>query len=234
VHLLNDACRQTNTTSVVYTTLIDLGDDQMPTLLHLDSSPLETSISRELGREFVKTWKTAHADSTVIYRDLAVAPPKPLDATWIFSSFMPEASRTAEQTAALAVSEELIGELERADEYVIGVAMHNFSIPSTLKLWIDQVSRAGRTFSYGESGPKGLLVNKKATLLIATGGAYEPGTPFGAFNFVEPYLRAVLGFLGVTELNVINVGGTAALMGGKVDRGQFLESSLEQVRTVAA
>jgi FMN-dependent NADH-azoreductase len=206
----------------------------MPTLLHLDSSPLATSISRELGREFVKTWKTAHADGAVLYRDLAANAPKPVDTTWIYSAYTPEATRAPEQKVALAFSDELVGELLQADEYVIGVAMHNFSIPSVLKLWIDQISRAGKTFSYGEFGPQGLLLNKKATLLIASGGVYEPGTPMGALNFVEPYLRAVLGFLGVTEVEVVTAGGTAALMSGKVDREKFLEPSLEQVRSVAA
>lgn len=100
----------------------------MPKLLHLDSNPLESSISRELTREFVKTWKNAHPDGTVVYRDLAANAPEPVDMTWIYSSFTPEASRTPEQKAALAVSDRLIGELEDADEYVIGVAMHNFSI----------------------------------------------------------------------------------------------------------
>src|ERR1700722_14376732 len=98
----------------------------MPTLLHLDSSPLETSISRELGREFVKTWTAVHPDNHVIYRYLATSALKPLDAAWIFSSFTPDSARSADQTAALALSDELIRELERADEYVIGVAMHNF------------------------------------------------------------------------------------------------------------
>jgi FMN-dependent NADH-azoreductase len=134
-------------------------------LLHLDSSPLEGSISRELTREFVKTWQNAHPDGTVIYRDLAANPPKPVDTAWIYSSFTPEASRTPEQQAALAPSDELIAELERADEYVIGVAMHNFSIPSVLKLWIDQVARSGHTFVYAESGPQQLLHGKKATIL---------------------------------------------------------------------
>jgi len=206
----------------------------MPTLLHLDSSPLETSVTRQLGREFVKTWKAAHTDGTVLYRDLAAVAPKPVDTAWIYSAYTPEDARAPEQKAALAFSDELVGELLQADEYVIGVAMHNFSIPSVLKLWIDQISRAGKTFSYGEFGPQGLLLNKKATLLIASGGVYEPGTPMGALNFVEPYLRAVLGFLGVTEVEVVTAGGTSALMSGKVDREKFLEPSLEQVRTVAA
>src|SRR5271170_7229603 len=113
----------------------------MSTILHIDSSPLPTSISRELTREFVKTWKTAHPDGTVIYRDLAANPPKPIDAGWVFAGVTPEASRTPEQKAQLATSDELIAELTRADEYVIGAAMHNFAIPSVLKLWVDQVVR---------------------------------------------------------------------------------------------
>jgi FMN-dependent NADH-azoreductase len=206
----------------------------MATLLHLDSSPLESSVTRELGREFVKSWKAAHPEGRVIYRDLAAAAPKPLNGAWIGAAYTPEAARSEDQKAALAFSDELIGELEQADEYVIGVAMHNFSIPSVLKLWIDQISRVGKTFSYGEYGPKGLLVNKKATLLAASGGVYEPGTPLGALNFAEPYLRAVLGFVGVTEVNLVNAGGTSALMTGKVDRAQFLEPLLVQARTAAA
>jgi FMN-dependent NADH-azoreductase len=206
----------------------------MPTLLHLDSSPLETSISRELGREFVKTWKAVHPAGHVIYRDLASSAPKPLDATWIFSSFTPESARTAEQTATLALSDELIGELERADEYVIGVAMHNFSIPSVLKLWIDQIARNGRTFSYGAAGPVGLLNGKKATVLLASGGVYEVGTPAAALNFVEPYLKSVLGFLGVTDVKFVTAGGTAKIMMGAIDRETLLGPVLERVREVAA
>jgi FMN-dependent NADH-azoreductase len=206
----------------------------MPTLLHLDSSPLEGSISRELTREFVKTWKAAHPDGAVIYRDVAAHTPKPIDAAWIGAGFTPVASRTAEHKTLLAPSEELITELETADEYVFGVAMHNFSIPSSLKLWIDQIARSGRTFAYGESGPKGLLSGKKATILVASGGVYDVGTPMGSYNFVEPYLKAVLGFLGVTDLKFVTAGGAAQVMTGAVDRDTFLKPKLEQVRSVAA
>jgi FMN-dependent NADH-azoreductase len=206
----------------------------MPTLLHLDSSPLESSISRELTREFVKTWQNAHSDGTVIYRDLAANPPKPLDTAWIYSSFTPEVSRTPEQKAALAPSDELIAELERADEYVIGVAMHNFSIPSVLKLWIDQVVRNGRTFVHGESGPQGVLHGKTATILAASGGVYKAGTPASALNFIDPYLKTILGFIGVTHVKFVTAGGAAQVMRGTVDRETFLKPTLEAVRTVAA
>ena len=121
----------------------------MATLLHLDSSPLASSVSRELTREFVSNWKTAHPSGQVIDRDLAANPPKPVDQAWIYAAYTPAEARQPEQKALLAYSEECIAELEQADEYVIGVAMHNFSIPSVLKLWIDQVVRGGRTFAYG-------------------------------------------------------------------------------------
>jgi FMN-dependent NADH-azoreductase len=206
----------------------------MPTLLHLDSSPLESSISRELAREFVKTWKGAHPNSTVIYRDLAAHPAKPVDALWVGAAYTPDEAQTPEQKEALALSDELIRELENANEYVIGVAMHNFGIPSVLKLWIDQIARKGKTFAYGANGPEGLLQGKKATILVASGGVYEAGTPAGALNFVEPYLRSVFGFLGVKDVRVVTAGGAAQVMMGAVDRDAFLEPTLEQVRAHAA
>jgi FMN-dependent NADH-azoreductase len=206
----------------------------MPTLLHLDSSPLESSISRELTREFVKTWRNAHPDGKVIYRDLAATAPRPVDKAWISSAYTPQPARTPEQSAALASSDELIAELEAADEYVLGVAMHNFSIPSVLKLWIDQVVRVGKTFVYPESGPEGLLHGKKASILIASGGIYEAGTPAAALNFLDPYLKMILGFIGVTDVRWVSAGGAAQLMSGKVDRETFLKPTLERVRAVAA
>ena len=206
----------------------------MPTLLHLDSSPLGTSVSRELTREFASTWKSAHPAGVVIYRDLTVKIPPPIDAGWIQAVYTPAAGRSPQQNASLTLSDELISELERADEYVIGVAMHNFSIPSVLKLWIDQISRKGRTFDYGANGPQGLLIGKKATVLAASGGFYQPGSPGAPMNFSEPYLQALLGFLGVTNTNVITAGGASKLMSGTVDRAAFLQPTLAQVRARAA
>ena len=206
----------------------------MPTLLHLDSSPLETSISRELAREFVANWKIANPDGTVIYRDLAAVIPAPINQAWVQAAYTPENVRTAEQNALLAHSEELIQELESADEIVIGVPMHNFSIPSALKLWIDQIARAGRTFSYGADGPKGLLQGRKATLLVASGGVYSPGSPAAAMNFVDPYMKAVLSFIGITNVQTIAVGGASQLMSGAIDRSTLLGPALEQIRASAA
>src|SRR6202161_1762364 len=184
----------------------------MATLLHLNTSPLASSVSRELTREFVSNWKASHPSGKVIDRDLAANPPKPLDQAWIFATFTPEEARQPEQKDLIAYSDEAIAELEQADEYVIGVAMHNFSIPSVLKLWIDQVVRSGHTFALAESGPQGLLHGKKATILVASGGVYAAGTPASAMNFIDPYLKTILGFIGVTDVKFVVAGGVAQLM----------------------
>lgn len=205
----------------------------MPILLHLDSSPLETSISRELTREFAKTWNAKNPGGQVIGRNLSVAPPAPLNQTWVGAAYTPEGGRTPEQVAALAESDVLIAELEQADEIVIGVAMHNFSIPSVLKLWIDQVVRSGKTFAYGANGAEGLLKGKKATVLAATGGVYEAGTAAASMNFVEPYLRTILGFVGITDVKFVTAAGAAQIMMGAIDREAFLKPTLEQVRELA-
>ena len=202
----------------------------MPTLLHIDASPLgEASVSRHLSAEFVRKWRQTNPDGEVITRDLTTSGIPPVDGNWAGAAYTPEESRTAAQKEALALSETLIAELEAADEYVFGVPMHNFGIPSTLKLWIDQIVRIGRTIAYGESGPVGLLKDKKATFLIASGGEYHKGTPAEARDFVEPYLRLVFAFLGVSNPDFIAAGGTGALMSGKIDRATFLKPFEEAV-----
>src|ERR1700683_2467774 len=106
----------------------------MPTLLHLDSSPLgEASISRNLSQHYVDGWKLLHTLSKVITRDLTQTSIPPVTGAWVGASYTPEDARTPEQKELLKLSDELIAELQTADEYVFGVPMHNFSIPSTLK-----------------------------------------------------------------------------------------------------
>ena len=207
----------------------------MSTLLKLDSSPMgERSISRKLTSKFAESWLKTHLGGKVIDRDLTTLTLPVVDASWVGAAYTPEGSRTAAQRQALAVSDSLINDLQQADEYVFGVPMHNFSIPSTLKLWIDQVVRAGKTFSYGATGPKGLLTGKKATLLLASGGEYGKGSAMASFDFVTPYLQAVLGFLGITDVTIIAASGTAQLMSGKTDPQTFLSPSLEKVHAHAS
>lgn len=203
----------------------------MPTLLHLESSPLgETSISRHLTNEFVENWQQANPEGTVLLRDLTTTIIPPISAEWIGAIYSPPDTLTPAQKQLTALSDTLIAELVAADEYVLGVPMHNFGIPSMLKLWIDQVARVNKTFSYATGTPVGLLAGKKATILIASGGIYDAGTKMASFNFVEPYLRTVLGFLGVTDTSFLSAGGAAALNYGKIDRETFLQPHIQSIR----
>ena len=207
----------------------------MSTLLKLDSSPMgDRSTSRKLTTKFAESWLKTHPGGKVIERDLATLNLPVVDAFWVGAVYTPESSRTPDQIKALAASDSLINNLKQADEYVFGVPMHNFSIPSTLKLWIDQIVRAGKTFSYGETGPKGLLTGKKATLLLASGGEYGKGSAMASFDFVTPYLQKVLGFIGITDVTIIAASGTAQLMSGKLDPQTFLAPSLEKVHAHAS
>lgn len=205
----------------------------MSTLLHIDSSPLYgRSVSRQLTGAFVTQWGTSHPGGVVVDRDLTATPIPPITGEWVGAAYTPEEARTPEQKELLALSDVLVAELEQADEYVIGVPMHNFSVPSVLKLWIDQVARAGKTFSYADGVAKGLLKGKKATFIVATGGKYDAQTQMASFNFVEPYLRSVFAFLGVTETTFLTAGGTAALNYGQ-DRDAFLAPHIQAVQTQA-
>jgi FMN-dependent NADH-azoreductase len=206
----------------------------MATLLHLDSSPMGTaSVSRHLSNTFVENWKKAHPGGKVITRDLTKSGLTPITAELVAAAYTPEESRTAEQKTVLVKSDELVAEVEAADEFAIGVSMHNFNIPSVLKLWIDQIVRAGRTFAYVDGAPKGLLVGKKATFLVATGGVYGPGTALESIHFIEPYLKTVFGFIGVSDVVFHTAGGTAALRFG-ADRAEFLQPHDEAVAALTA
>jgi FMN-dependent NADH-azoreductase len=206
----------------------------MATLLHIDSSPMGVaSISRHLSNTFVENWKKSHPGGKVITRDLTKSGLISINAEWVAAAYTPEESRTAEQKAALAKSDELLAEVEAADELAIGVAMHNFNIPSVLKLWIDQVVRVNRAFSYADGSPKGLLVGKKATFLVATGGTYGAGTAMESLNFIEPYLKTLFGFIGLTDVTFHTAGGAAALNYG-ANREEFLQPHDEAVAALAA
>ena len=198
----------------------------MPVLLHIDSSPL---YGQSLSREFTGTFVTrAHPDGRVVDRDLSSTWIPPTNGEWVGAAYMPENARTQKQYELLALSDAFLAELQQADEYVFGVPMHNFGVPWVLKLWIDQMARVGRTLSYACGTAKGLLVSKKATV-IATGGIYDAQTQMAPVNFVEPYLRALFGFLGLTDVTFLTVGGTMALNHGRA-RAAFLPLHLQALQ----
>jgi FMN-dependent NADH-azoreductase len=201
----------------------------MSVLLHIDSSPmLEGSVTRQLSAAFVDRWVAANPGGRVLARDLYTTPLAPIDAAWVNAVRTSADQRSAEQTHTLALSDSLIAELEEANEYVFAVPMHNFSVPAIFKLWIDQVVRAQRTFSYGDGKtPTGLLQGKKATFIVGTGGPQ-----MDAYNFVGPYLQTMFGFLGVTDATLLTVNGTMALNFG-ADREQFMAPHLEAAAVLA-
>ncbi|MER6549597.1 FMN-dependent NADH-azoreductase [Streptomyces sp. NPDC001118] len=161
----------------------------MATLLHIDSSvlPTEASASRAVTESFRTHWQEQHPDGTVVYRDLAAQPVPHITAAAHTAGFADPASHTPEQAAAFAERERLIEELEQADAVLIGAPMYNYSIPSTLKAWLDNVILIGRTAGETPSA-KGTPV----TVVASRGGAYGPGTPREGYEYVQNYLTAVL------------------------------------------
>jgi FMN-dependent NADH-azoreductase len=177
-------------------------------LLIQSSSNLASSVSRDLADSYVKDYKAAHPDATVTERDLVTSPIPHLGVDLFGGMFGKPEALTAEQAKALALSNALVDEIEAASLIVIGAPMYNFSIPSALKAWIDHVIRAGRTFRYTEAGPQGLVHGKKLVLFLASGGVYSDG-PYKPYDFQETYLRAILGFIGMTDVSVVRAEGLA-------------------------
>ncbi|MFW5661412.1 MAG: FMN-dependent NADH-azoreductase [Oceanicaulis sp.] len=171
----------------------------MTHVLRIDSSArTEGSVSRDLSKDLAA--RLAGPAGTVTVRDLAAVSPGFVDAAWVKANFTAPEARTDADTAALAASDRLVEELEAADHVVIGVPIYNFAIPASLKAWIDQVARAHRTFRYTATGPEGLLKGKTAWLVVASGGTAAGGE----LDFATPYLRHVLGFIGVEDVRTVD------------------------------
>ena len=181
----------------------------MTNILTLNGSPkIEGSVSRNLVQRFVDNW-SAQDTVRIVARDVGTTPPPHLDEATIGAIYTPEDARSEDQQARIAFSDELVGELEAADVIVIGAPMHNFGLPSGLKAWIDHVARVGRTFRYTENDPEGLLTGKKVYVLTARGGDYSESSPAHAMDHQAPYLRTVLGFLGLDDVTFIHAHGVA-------------------------
>jgi FMN-dependent NADH-azoreductase len=181
----------------------------MTQILFLTSSPRGgASYSNRVAARVLENLGRAHPESRLTVRDLAKDPLPHIDENFVTGIFSPTDRLSAEQRERLAVSDHLIEELLGADIVVIAVGMINFGIPSTLKAWIDHVTRAGRTFRYGEGGPRGLVTGKRVILVEAKGGVYSDG-PRRDLDHVTPYLLQLLAFLGMTDVKVIGIEGTA-------------------------
>lgn len=176
-------------------------------ILHVASSPRgSASYSNRVAAQVLDELRSRTPGATVAVRDLAREPLPHIGDDFVAAIRAPDGPQTDAQRALLAQSDALIDELLAADVVVIGAPMINFTIPSNLKTWIDYVARAGRTFSYSEKGPQGLVTGKHVIVVAARGGIYPDGA---ALDFQLPYLKSVLGFLGMTEVEVLEVEGTA-------------------------
>lgn len=173
----------------------------MSNLLALQVSPrIDGSISRTLTSLFASQWLAAHANGTVVVRDLTRSPPPFVDVAWMGGAYTPPETHSPEVAAAIKVSNDLVAELQAADHIVIGTPMFNFSIPAVLKAWIDQVVRVGVTVTADNVG---LLTGKKATIILATGGDFGPGSPVEGYNQASGYLRQLFGWIGITDVEII-------------------------------
>jgi FMN-dependent NADH-azoreductase len=177
-------------------------------LIQIDSSARTSSVTRRLTAKFAEGWRKNHPDGVVIQRDLSATVIPLITDDWN-ATHLEQSKLTPVQQSYLSTSDELIEELEAADTVVIGAPMYNFTIPSSLKAWIDQIVRLGKTVGYGPNGPQGLLTKKKVVIITSRGSAYEKGTAREAFDFQEPYLRHVLGFIGLTDVTFVHAENQA-------------------------
>ena len=179
----------------------------MSSLLFITSSLFGAdSQSRRIAAEFVENWRREHPGAAVVERDLNIASIPHLNLETLAAAATPAEQRSPAQQEAAALADALIDEVEAAALIVLAAPMYNFSIPSTLKAWIDHIARAGRTFRYGAAGPEGLLKGKKVVVVTGRGGVYSEG-PAMALDFQEPYLRAMLGFVGLDDVSFVHVEG---------------------------
>ena len=168
-------------------------------ILRIDSSAkTENSESRRLTDRIIDGLKKSGKSLDVTVRDLNESLPQ-VNTAWIEANNTPADDHTDEHKKTLALSNTLVGEIEAADTLIIGVALYNFSITASLKLWIDLVCRVRKTFAYVDGSPKGLMTGKKTIICFASGG-----TPFESnIDFASGYLRHILGFIGITDVTFI-------------------------------
>lgn len=173
--------------------------------LYLSFSPREDSVSSGLANDFVRSWERANPDAEIIRHELGHKPVAGPDDTWIKANMTPEASRTPEQVKKLAASDSAIKDLQTASHIVLATPMFNFGVPWTLKAYIDNIVRAGKTFSFDPASGFGPLLDpsKKLLLIWASAGAYPAGTPGEAFDMLTPYVKHIFGFMGVSQVETV-------------------------------
>lgn len=177
-------------------------------LLHIDSGILgEHSVTRHLSAAVVDQWKKRNPRLKVTYRDLATNPIGHLSGSYLMAQSVDAARHSPELQKDLADSGKALEEFLDADVVVIGAPMYNFSVPSQLKAWIDRIAVRGKTFRYTAKGSEGLASGKKVIIVSSRGGFYNKENGLAAIDHQEPYLRAVFGFLGITDIEFVRAEG---------------------------
>lgn len=200
-------------------------------LLRVDSSPRETSATRALTATYVAAWLEANPGGSVRQHDLPALNLPHLNATEMGAWFARPDEHTELHRLVLARSDTLIDDLLAADELVIGAPMWNFSIPSSLKAWIDHVTKAGRTLEFGPDGPYGVVPATRAVVLVSRGSEYGDAMPTAALDHQVPYLRLILGFLGIDDVHFVTLDGQGPTYADAADRFAVAEAA---VRALAA
>lgn len=181
----------------------------MTNILFVASSPRgAASQSTKVAEQLVAGICAEDPTATVTRRDLARDPLPHVDEAFLGALFAPAETHTPEQAKLLALSDELVAELQAADVIVIASAMINFTVTSQLKAWFDFIARSGKTFRYGPNGPEGLVTGKRVVVVEAKGGIYSDG-PMKPHDYQQPWMRFMLGFLGMTDVEIIQVEGQA-------------------------
>jgi FMN-dependent NADH-azoreductase len=180
----------------------------MKKILHIISSPRgDASMSIKLGKEIIEQIEAKYPGSTVKEANLITNHFPHLEEAHLTSFFTPTESRTPENLEAIKHSEQALQDIYDADTIVIGAPMYNFNIHSSLKAWIDHIVRSGVTFKYDASGPVGLITGKKVYVAIASGAVYTEG-PWKANDYIEPYLKTMLSFIGMSDVTFVRIEGT--------------------------
>ncbi|MFS0772973.1 FMN-dependent NADH-azoreductase [Sphingomonas sp. 1P08PE] len=199
-------------------------------ILHIDASASDSAAShtRRLSSELVERLKTDNPGATIVYRDLVANPLPHVDMT-IRHAWTAENTGDIKLAETMSRSKVLVDELKAADVVVVGSPMYNFTVPSTLKAWIDHVAIAGQTFSYTAEGPRGLL-SGKVYLVLSSGGIYSEGA-FAAYDHLSTYLEAIFNFLGILDIEVIRAEGIA--YGPEQDKAA-MASAAQKIKAIAA
>ncbi|RZT98313.1 FMN-dependent NADH-azoreductase [Advenella incenata] len=204
----------------------------MTTLLVVETSPRGSgSISRNMTQSFLQRWKIANPSGEIIERDLVKTDLQFITEHWLEAYFTPADQHTSQMKERLQLSDELIDELQAADQLVIATPVYNYNVPASLKAWIDAIVRKGKTLGFDGHG---LVTDKKATVLIASGGVYTEGAFLQDRDIATHYLRLILKVIGITDVTFIAGGGAKAVDLGELTMGSFVEKLSPELVLAAA